>query len=232
VRIWAIGDLHLGFAVDKPMDIFGPEWKDHATAIQANWEARVAPEDTVLVAGDISWGLRLAEALPDLEFVGRLPGAKILIKGNHDPWWSTRSKVEAVLPDGMSLLQNDARRIGGGVAVTGTRGWSLPGAPDFDPESDEKILNREVGRLERGLDALDRLEPDRRLVMLHYPPLWRDCLDTPFTRRLSSAGVDLCVYGHLHGKDRAVAFEGEHDGVRYALVSADHLGFAPREICP
>jgi len=214
------------------MDIFGPEWKDHAAVIRANWEARVAAEDTVLVAGDVSWGLRLAEARPDLEFVGRLPGTKILIKGNHDPWWSTRSKVEAVLPEGMSLLQNDARRIDDAVAVTGTRGWSLPGAPDFDDESDEKILNREVGRLERGLEALDRLKPDRRLVMLHYPPLWCDALDTPFTRLLSSAGIDVCVYGHLHGKDLAIAFEGKHDGVRYHLVSADHLGFAPMEVRP
>ena len=230
MRIWAIGDLHLGIAVDKPMDIFGPEWKDHAATLQANWQARVASGDTVLVAGDISWGLRLEEARSDLEFVGRLPGTKILVKGNHDPWWSTRSKVEAVLPDGMFLLQNDARRISDAVAVTGTRGWALPGAPDFDPAKDEKILNREVGRLERGLAALDRLKPDRRLAMLHYPPLWRDCLDTPFTRLLSAAGVELCIYGHLHGKDRAIAYEGDHDGVCYRLVSADHVGFAPQEI--
>ena len=230
LRIWAIGDLHLGSAVDKPMDIFGPQWQDHGDRIQRNWIDRVRPEDTVLVAGDISWGLRLEEALPDLEFLGRLPGTKILIKGNHDPWWSSRSKVEKVLPEGMFLLQNDARRVGMDTGVSGTRGWSLPGAPDFEEERDTKILNREVGRLERGLEAMEALKPVKRIAMLHYPPVWQDHLDTPFSRLLSGAGVDLCVYGHLHGKDLARAFEGEVGGVRYCLVSCDHVGFRPVEV--
>jgi predicted phosphohydrolase len=232
MRIWAIGDLHLGSSVNKPMDIFGPAWLDHSATIQRNWRERVAPEDTVLVAGDISWGLRLAEALPDLELVGALPGTKILVKGNHDPWWSSRAKVEAVLPPGMFLLQNDARMIGEGTGVTGTRGWNLPGAPGFDPKHDGRILDREVGRLERGLEALERLDPARRLVMLHFPPVWRDNLDTPFSRRLTDAGVEVCIYGHLHGDDLALAYEGTHGGVAYRLVSCDHIGFGPVEVNP
>jgi len=232
LRIWAIGDLHLGTAVDKPMDIFGPQWRDHADRIQSNWADRVRPEDTVLVAGDISWGLRLEEAQPDLELLGRLPGSKILIKGNHDPWWSSRAKVERVLPEGMVLLQNDARRVGTDTGVTGTRGWSLPGAPDFEETKDLKILNREVGRLRLGLKALEALNTVKRIVMLHYPPVWQDHLDTPFSRLLSEAAVDLCVYGHLHGKDLDRAYEGKVGGVRYCLVSCDHVGFTPVEVNP
>lgn len=230
MRIWAIGDLHLGIAVDKPMDVFGSRWRNHAERIARNWEAVVAPEDVVLVPGDISWGLRLAEAVPDLAFIAALPGTKVLSKGNHDPWWSSRRKVEAVLPAGMFLVQHDARALGDGVAVTGTRGWSMPGAPDWDDERDPKVLNREVGRLELGLAALERLAPSRRIVMLHYPPILRDLRDTPFTRLLSAAGVEVCLYGHLHGEDHVAAFEGEHDGVRYRLVACDHIDFRPVEV--
>jgi predicted phosphohydrolase len=232
MRIWAIGDLHLGTAVDKPMDVFGPRWANHAERIAENWRARVAPEDAVLVPGDISWGLRLAEAVPDLELVGALPGTKVLCKGNHDPWWGSRKKVEAVLPDGMFLVQNDARDLGGGVAVTGTRGWSMPGAPDWEAERDQKILNREVGRLELGLAALEKLAPEKRIVMIHYPPLFGAELDTPFTRLLAGAAVDLCVYGHLHGEDHSTAFEGVHEGVEYRLVACDHIDFTPVEVTP
>lgn len=227
MTIWALGDLHLAFGVDKPMDVFGDHWRDHPARIRDAWSARVAPDDVVLVAGDISWGLRLDEALPDLEFVASLPGRKYLIKGNHDPWWSSRSKVERVLPAGLRLVQSDAHDLGDGVAVTGTRGWTLPGTPGYDPERDERIFRRELGRLRRGLEALDALSPRRRLVMLHYPPIWPGVLDNDVTRLLRSFLVDECVFGHLHGDDLALAFEGTLDGVRYRLVSCDHVDFTP-----
>lgn len=232
MTIWALGDLHLGFGVDKPMDVFGDHWRDHPTRIQENWRARVAPEDVVLVAGDISWGLRLDEALPDLEFVASLPGRKLMIKGNHDPWWSSRSKVERVLPAGLELVQSDAHDLGEGIGVTGTRGWTLPGTPGFDRDKDERIFRRELGRLRRGLEALSALSCRRRIVMLHYPPVWPGILDNDVTRLLREFLVQDCIYGHLHGDDLERAFEGTVDGVRYRLVSCDHVDFAPVEIVP
>jgi hypothetical protein len=230
MRVWAIGDLHLAHAVDKPMDIFGAEWVRHDEKIAANWRDRVADEDIVLIPGDLSWALKLEDAVPDIEWVGALPGEKYLIKGNHDPWWGSRSKVARILPDRMHLVQYDAHEIGDGIGLTGTRGWALPGAPDFDPERDDRILAREVGRLRHGLEALAKTACEKKIVMLHYPPLWPGSLDTPFSEVLAAHRVGLCLYGHLHGADTAIGFEGEHDSVRYRLVSADHIGFTPVEV--
>jgi len=232
MRIWAMSDLHLGTAVDKPMHIFGPHWENHAERIRTNWLEKIRPEDAVLVAGDISWGLHLDEALPDLELLAALPGLKVLIKGNHDLWWSSRAKVERVLPEGIVLIQNDARILGEGIGVTGTRGWTLPGAPDFKADRDEKILNREVGRLRLGLAALEALQPRRRIAMIHYPPVWKNDHDTPFSRLLAEAGVDVCLYGHLHGEDIALAYQGEISGVKYCLASSEFYDFQPQEVKP
>lgn len=227
MRIWAIADLHLARAVDKPMDIFGEHWRDHDEKIAARWRERVADDDVVLVPGDISWGLRLDDARPDLDFVGALPGTKYLIKGNHDPWWQSRSKVQKVLPPRMHLVQYDAHRLPGGVGLTGTRGWALPGAPDYDPAKDDRVLDREVGRLRRGLEALARLGCDYTIVMLHYPPIFPTVRETRFTEVLREHGVDLCLYGHLHGDDTALGLSETEGGVTYRLVSADHIDFTP-----
>jgi len=229
-RIFAIADTHLGRAVDKPMDIFGPAWERHAERLEEHWSAEVGEEDWVLLPGDISWAMTLDEVAEDLAFLARLPGRKVLLRGNHDYWWGSRAKVEAILPERMQLLQNDCVDLGGGVGVVGTRGWQPPEAPRAD-EQDGKIYAREVGRLELSLRAAQgRFET--LVAMLHYPPIYAGLGETAFVPLLRDAGVSVCLYGHLHGRDHRYAFQGERDGVRYQFVAADFLGFRPALVTP
>lgn len=228
MRIFGLADLHLGQSVDKPMDIFGPVWERHAERIDRNWRARVGPDDWVLVPGDISWAMKLEEVLPDLRFIDALPGRKLLLKGNHDYWWTSRGKVEAILPPSLRLLQNDAVDLGLGIGVVGTRGWSPPEAPRATPE-DRKIYDRELGRLQLSLKAAaGRFE--RLIAMLHYPPLYKGIGETGFVPLLREAGVKVCLYGHLHGADHRYAVDGERDGIRYCFVAADAVDFTPVRI--
>lgn len=223
--LFAIGDLHLPGGQEKPMDIFGDHWEDHFGRISEDWRARVTPEDTVLIPGDISWAMQLAAAKPDLDAIGALPGRKVLIRGNHDYWWSGITQVRCNLPKGMYALQNDALDLGFCV-VCGSRGWSFP-TPEtpLSPE-DDKIYRRELLRVEMSLQQGKRLQGDRPLVlMLHYPPLTDQVRDTCFTALAEKYGVTLTVYGHLHGAGIRVAYCGEHHGVRYELTSCDSLGF-------
>ena len=231
MNIWGLADPHLGHAVDKAMDIFGPRWKNHAARMAENWRATVAGDDWVLVPGDISWALKLEDALLDLQFLGDLPGRKILLKGNHDYWWTSRAKVEAVLPDSMQLLQNDAIDIGNGIGIVGARGWTPPGAPRAT-EQDEKIYAREVQRLALSLKAAEgRFE--RLIAMLHYPPLYaldEGLQETEFVPLLRDAGVEACLYGHLHAGDHRYAVHADHDGIRYYFVAGDAIDFTPVRI--
>ena len=228
MRVFALADLHLGESVDKPMDIFGPVWERHAERIDRNWRARVGPDDWVLVPGDISWAMTLDEALPDLRFIDALPGRKLLLKGNHDYWWGSRAKVEAVLPPSLRLLQYDAFDLGEGMGVVGTRGWSPPEAPRSTPQ-DKAIYDREILRLQLSLKAA-KGRFDRCIAMLHYPPLYRGIGETAFVPLLREAGVKICLYGHLHGPDHRYAVSGERDGIRYYFVAADAVDFTPVEI--
>ena len=227
--LFALSDLHLSFAKEKPMDVFGPTWRDHPARIERAWHEMVKPRDTVLVAGDLSWAMKLEEALPDLEFLHALPGRKILSKGNHCHWWSSRAKVERVLPDSITLLQNDAHLLEGGVVVAGARGWNMPGSPFFTA-GDEKILAREVQRLELSLAAAAKLEGETLVIMTHYPPILADGKESPLAPRIEAARPRVCIYGHLHGKDRAYGFQGRRRGVEYILTSADALDFRPARI--
>lgn len=227
MKIFAIGDLHLSWNAQKPMDIFGENWTGHFERISKAWNALVVPEDIVLLPGDFSWAMRLEEALPDLEAVGALPGRKLLIRGNHDYWWNSLRKLRAVLPEGMYALQNDALRIDG-VVVAGSRGWVCPGSANFDPKIDQKIYDREVQRLSLSLAAA---ETDKPLIcMLHYPPFNERREPSAVSALLERHGVCELVYGHLHGKACRGAFEGQRNGVRYSLCSADHLDFCPKLI--
>lgn len=228
MKIWAIADPHLGTAVDKSMDIFGPKWERHAERMAENWRAVVGDDDWVLVAGDVSWALKLEEALPDLRFLDALPGRKVLLKGNHDFWWTSRAKVEAVLPGSLRLLQNDAIDLGDGIGVVGARGWTPAGAPHAT-EHDERIYLREVGRLALSLEAA-RGRFERLVAMLHYPPLYEGFGETEFVPRMREAGVEVCLYGHLHGSDHRYAFSGDRDGIRYYFVAADAVGFRPVQV--
>jgi len=224
-RVFAIADTHLGSSVDKPMDIFGPAWERHAERLATHWKETVSDADWVLVPGDVSWAMSLEDVRADLAFLAELPGRKLLLKGNHDYWWTSRAKVEAVLPDGMFILQNDAFDLGDGLGVVGTRGWQPPEAPRAG-EHDAKIYAREVQRLSLSIDAAaDRF--DRLIAMLHYPPYYVGIGRTEFVPLLEAAGVAVCVYGHLHGRDHRFAFQGERDGVRYQFVAADYLQFQP-----
>jgi len=226
VRVFALSDLHLSLAKPKPMDVFGPAWRDHPRKIEEAWRRVVGEEDWVLVAGDLSWAMKLDEVRPDLEFLDSLPGKKVLIKGNHAHWWSGRAKVERVLPPSVRILQNDALPLGEGWVAAGTRGWSFPGAPDFT-EQDEKILAREVGRLRLSLEAARRLGGKDLVVMTHFPPLLSDGKESPLLPLVLESGARYCVYGHLHGKDHQAGFQGVRGRTRFLLTSADALDFRP-----
>ena len=230
MRLFAIGDLHLSGGDDKPMDVFGPQWDRHFLRIQENWRRLVGEEDTVLIPGDISWAMQLQAAKADLEEIGKLPGRKILCKGNHDYWWNSLTQVRSALPAGMTALQHSATDLGGAV-VCGTRGWMIPTKDMPLSEQDAKICRREAERLRLGLDEARRMAGGRPLiVMTHYPPLLQGETDTIFTRLLEAYGVHTAVYGHLHGAGIQCGFTGECRGIRYHLVSCDSIGFSPKEI--
>ena len=230
MNLYAIADLHLPGGQEKPMDVFGPQWEGHFARIRESWLAQVTPEETVLIAGDISWAMRMEDAEADLQAIGRLPGRKVIIRGNHDYWWGGITRVRAMLPEGMYALQQDALDLGPCV-VCGTRGWTIPTPEDPLGEEDRKIYLRELGRTEMALAAARRLAGDRPLVfMLHYPPLTRTQRESGFTERLTAAGVKVCVYGHLHGSGIAAGFSGSQDGVMYELTSCDSLGFQVKKI--
>ncbi|MBR2824365.1 MAG: metallophosphoesterase [Clostridia bacterium] len=230
MNLFAIGDLHLAGGQDKPMKIFGPQWDRHFEKISDRWKEQVSDRDTVLIPGDISWAMSLEAAQPDLQAIGALPGKKVLIRGNHDFWWGGIGKVRRALPAGMTALQQDAADLGEFV-VCGTRGWMIPTEDSPLSGADEKIYLRELARLDLALAAAKRLEGEKPLVvMLHYPPLYRNCRQSGFTERMEAAGVRLCVYGHLHGGGIAAGFSGEQGGVRYELTSCDSQDFSPRKI--
>ncbi len=230
MRLFAIGDLHLPGGEEKPMDVFGGHWEDHFSRIAGDWRSRVGEDDVVLIPGDVSWAMQLSSALPDLQAIGSLPGRKLLIRGNHDYWWSTPKKVQAALPVGMTAIQHTAVDIGDAV-VCGTRGWNFPTKDALLSAADMKICDREVIRLELALKAAVRIAGDRPIVvMLHYPPLFEQERDTVFTRLLEQYPVHTVVYGHLHGAGIRVGFTGEHAGIRYLLTSCDSLHFALAEV--
>lgn len=227
MKVFVISDLHLPGGEAKPMDVFGAHWTNHYEKITADWRARVQPDDLVLLPGDTCWAMRLDAALEDLHAIGALAGRKVLLRGNHDYWWSSISRVRAALPEGMYALQNDALTFGD-VIVCGTRGWTCPDAAAFVEETDGPIYARELGRLRLSLEkaAALRGESDARVVaMLHYPPVSERAQATEVTALLSAYGVHDAVYGHLHGPALAAAYEGELDGVRYHLTTCDGLGF-------
>ncbi|MDD6154675.1 MAG: metallophosphoesterase [Eubacteriales bacterium] len=228
MKIWALGDTHLSLdnRIDKPMDVFGGEWKEHADKLKANWLEKVSPEDTVLICGDISWGLKLDEAMADLDFLHELPGCKVLTKGNHDLWWTSISKIDNLYDD-MVFVQNKAFEIADGVCVCGTRGWACPGSDGFD-EHERKIYERELSRLELSLQDAVAKRARYIISMLHYPPTNEHLQPSGFTELMTRYGVKTCVYGHLHGHDAFHrGLKGILNGVEYKLVSLDYIKCDP-----
>ena len=230
MRLFAIGDLHMSGGDDKPMDVFGPQWDRHCLRIRENWKNLVQEEDTVLIPGDISWAMQLADAQADLDEIGRLPGKKIICKGNHDYWWNSISRVRAILPASVKALQHSAIDLGDAV-VCGTRGWMFPTKDAPLSDQDGKICRRETERLRLALDEASGMAAGRPvIVMTHYPPLLESEKDTVFTELLEEYRVHTAVYGHLHGAGIRAGFTGEHRGVQYHLVSCDSIGFAPKVV--
>jgi len=226
-RLFAIADLHLSSSGAKPMDVFGALWKDHPQKIAAAWDAAVAPDDAVLLPGDLSWARDLDEARLDLTWIGARRGVKFLLRGNHDGWWSTIAKVRQALPPGCHALQNDAFDLGG-VVLVGARGWTAPDDPMAVP-GDTTIFVRELARLRLSIADADRrfgrLGP--RVAMLHFPPWIEGRAPTGVVDVLREGGVGTCVYGHLHGSDHALGVQGEREGIRFHLVAADAIDFTP-----
>lgn len=226
MSILAIGDLHLSASVNKPMDIFGEAWVNHTAKIKAGWEKVVETGDLVLVLGDISWAMKLEEAVLDLKWIENLKGTKLLIRGNHDYWWSSLKKVRAALPPSLFALQNDSF-LWGDTVICGTRGWVCPGEEGFDEERDEKIYRRELERLRLSLEDALRKEHKRIIAALHYPPFNRQHEESGFTLLLEEYRVDLCVFGHIHDEGRNRIFQGEKRGVSYRFAAADGINFTP-----
>ncbi|MFZ5816591.1 MAG: metallophosphoesterase [Bacillota bacterium] len=244
MALYALGDPHLGLAVNKPMDVFGARWAGHPGRLFQNWEATVGPEDWVLVPGDISWGMTLEEALPDLLELDRLPGRKLMIPGNHDYWWESLKKLRALPLTSIEFIQNDAvllpegavPGVAGRVAVCGSRGWITPGDRAWaeDEPHNTKIYNREIGRVRMSLEAGRKAGASAYIAMLHYPPVAEDHQPTGFTELLEGWGnVLLCLYGHLHGPGAVHrAFQGLHGGIRYQMVACDSIDFTPVPLFP
>lgn len=232
MSLFVIADPHLSLGVNKPMNIFGPHWQDHDDRLRQNWLELISDEDTVIIPGDISWGMHLIDALPDLQFLHALPGRKLLSRGNHDYWWTSLRKMEKFCLqhelNSIGFLRNNAMEIEDDL-ICATRGWILPDDNEFTSD-DEKILIREAGRLKLSLDAATAIrKPEQRLIVcLHYPPLTRTLGGSVFTKLMQDYKTDICCYGHIHAAGSALALAGkELDSIKYWLISADQIGFKP-----
>ena len=224
MALYAIGDTHLSLASDKPMDVFGGGWTGYVDKLREGFEV-VAPEDVVVLCGDISWGMSLQEARADFAFLDALPGRKLLLKGNHDYWWNTAAKMNAFFAENgfhtLQILHNNCYQYNG-YGLCGTRGWF------YEEKGDQKVFRREVMRLEASLKAAGE---GRKLCFLHYPPRYQGYTCPEIIEVMERYGVERCYYGHLHGGSHRLAVEGTYGAVEYHLVSADYLGFRPQKIC-
>lgn len=221
--IYAIGDLHLGSQVKKPMSVFGDNWERHPEKIRASWMENVNDNDAVLIPGDISWGMTLEESFPDLAWIDQMPGQKYMIKGNHDYWWKSIKRMNG-LSETMYFIQNNYYAHGE-IAICGTRGWNCPGTQDYSPQ-DQKIYLREAHRLQLSLQEAKKSGFDQIIGMIHFPPANEKKESSLFTQLFEHYQVKQVVYGHIHGKDSFLSGSlGNINGVDYQLVSCDYLDF-------
>ena len=228
MSLFVIGDTHLSLSTDKPMDIFGG-WKNYMQRLEENWRSVVQPQDAVIIPGDVSWGMSLEQAKEDFLFLHRLPGKKILMKGNHDYWWTTRAKMESFLEenglDSLSILHNNAVSVEG-LSLCGSRGRMF----EQGQEHDKKIINREAGRIRASLQDAQRFGEQEKVLFLHYPPVFMQDSIPEFFEVMNQYGVRRCYYGHIHSQGCRFAFQGEWCGVQLEMVSADYLRFMPKKI--
>ena len=224
MALYTIGDTHLSLAKDKPMDIFGENWKNHAQKLKDGFSL-VGEDDLTVICGDISWGMGIEETKEDFLFIDALPGKKIILKGNHDYWWSTAAKAKKFFTQNgittIDILYNNSFDYGE-YAICGTRGWFYE--EEKGDAHDAKIMRREIMRLEASLKAAG---DKKKLVFLHYPPLFQSYRCEEILELLKSYEVRLCCYGHIHGKGCSYAFNGWRDGTELKLVSADFVDFTP-----
>ena len=230
MAVYVIADLHLSHGTDKPMDIFGPTWKNHVERLKDNWESTVKNNDTVIIPGDVSWGMDISGTCDDLLFIESLPGKKIIGKGNHDYWWNSMKKLNEYKKKlGLStidFLYNNAYNAEN-ITVFGSRGWLVEEAPD---EQNKKIIDREAIRLSLSLEEAQKISDGRELVaFLHYPPAFSNSISRPIMKVLRDGGIKRCYYGHLHNV-RSYMLNDKIDGIELVLVSADYLGFKPLKI--
>ncbi len=225
MSLFAIADLHLSLGEDKPMDIFAG-WDDYVKRLENNWKKLITDDDTVVIAGDISWAMKLEETYVDFKFIDDLPGRKILLKGNHDYWWGTKSKIDAFLAkndlNSLSVLFNNSY-VCDDYAICGTRGWFL----ENDTEQNIKVLNREVGRLTMSIESAIKTDKTP-VVFLHYPPYYNGIECTEIIDVLLKYNIKKCYYGHIHGRNNfKLAFDGKYKGIDFRLISCDKIGFMP-----
>ncbi|UHR02624.1 metallophosphoesterase [Peptoniphilus sp. GNH] len=225
--IYAIADLHLDSLGQKPMDIFGANWINHDQKIFNAWKEIVGEDDLVLVPGDISWATKLEEAKDDLILIDRLPGKKIISKGNHDYWWSSLSKLNGLGLESIKFLNNNSFEYGN-IRIFGTRAWSPKDSANFDKD-DEKIFARELLRLKNSLGSIKK-DGNYTICMLHYPPFNQDMSPNEFAEILEKEKIDLCIYGHLHADGHRFAVNGNINGVEYLCVASDYIDFKPVKI--
>ena len=227
MALYTIGDLHLSLFKEKPMDIFGDNWRNHTEKLRASF-SKLKEDDMTVLCGDLSWGMSLEETAPDFQFVDSLPGKKLILKGNHDYWWTTAAKTKRFFAEQgittIDILHNNAF-FWGDFALCGTRGWFYE--EEKGGAHDQKIMRREIMRLEASLKAAgDRT----KIVFLHYPPIYGNYRCEEILSLLKEHRVPLCCYGHIHGKGCAWAFNGFHEGTQFKLVSADFVNFIPVRI--
>ena len=223
MKVFAISDLHLSINNPKPMDIFGGSWDNYWEKIKNSWQDLVSTEDIVLISGDISWALKLEDAIPDLEEIDRLPGTKIIIRGNHDYWWSSYNKVKNLLPKNILAIQNNAIKFENFI-ICGTRIWKIPTANSS--EHDKKIFDRELIRLKLTLDEASKLSDNNLpiILMLHYPPFNAQWQDSEVTNLINKyKNVKHVIYGHLHGKDCRTQNIIIKNDIPYHLTSCDQV---------
>lgn len=248
MTVWAIADLHLSFGVpNKGMDFFGSSWADWTTKVQENWRSLIKPEDLVLIAGDISWAMRIEEVVPDLEWIHQLPGTKVILRGNHDYWWTSLSKIEKILPSSIHLIQNNSFTWKN-ISIAGARLWDSseykfneyieyaenPRAKklsevDDNKQESERIFERELARLETSLKSLSK-NADFRIAMTHYPPISADLSDSRVSKLLEKYQINACVFGHLHNVKQGIPLFGKKNQITFYLTSCDYLNFKPIKI--
>lgn len=229
MSIFVIGDLHLSFKKPKPMDVFGNNWSDHEEKIKKDWNEKVTENDLVVLPGDFSWATYIKDTVPDFEYLNKLPGKKIMLKGNHDYWWTTVTSMKKFLEENnfenIDFLYNNSYEYENKI-LCGTRGWSIA-----ENESDTKLINRELGRLENSLkDGVSKYGDKKEIIVfMHYPPITKSKIlsgeEMKFINLMKKYNVKKCYYGHLHGESIKDAVEGVVEEIQFELISCDRLNF-------